>query len=384
MPKLNLTQSFVNKAKVEEGITSVDYYDERIPGLLMKVLPSGRKTYYIRYKNKRKVSAQRKLGNAVILTLSDARALARRKLAEIAMGEEPFSLIQSNPSPTLEKFAASDYIPYVKTYKKSWEIDISRIRNLLLPYFGAMRMSDIEKRDVVQLINDQLPSYKPGSINRVIILLRYMFNLAIKWEVEGVSRNPTAGIPLLKEDNHVERFLSSEEAKALLIAIKNSKNPMLQHIISMLILTGARKREVLDAKWEDFDMERNIWRIPTTKAGKARIVPLSDTASVLLIKLRQRKRCAYAFANPVTLKPYSSVYYSWHTARKKAGLSDVRVHDLRHSFASFLVNAGRSLYEVQTLLGHTQIKTTQRYAHLSTTSLRSASNEISLAVPELT
>ena len=382
MPKLNLTQSFVNKAKVGEGITSVDYYDERIPGLLMKVLPSGRKTYYIRYKDKRKVSAQRKLGNAVILTLSDARALARRKLAEIAMGEEPFSLIQSNPSPTLEKFAASDYIPYVKTYKKSWEMDISRIRNLL-PYFGAMRMSDIEKRDVVQLINDQLPSYKPGSINRVIILLRYMFNLAIKWEVEGVSRNPTAGIPLLKEDNHVERFLSSEEAKALLIAIKNSKNPMLQHIISMLILTGARKREVLDAKWEDFDMERNIWRIPTTKAGKARIVPLSDTASVLLIKLRQRKRCAYAFANPVTLKPYSSVYYSWHTARKKAGLSDVRVHDLRHSFASFLVNAGRSLYEVQTLLGHTQIKTTQRYAHLSTTSLRSASNEISLAVPEL-
>ena len=195
MPKLNLTQSFVNKAKVEEGITSVDYYDERIPGLLMKVLPSGRKTYYIRYKDKRKVSAQRKLGNAVILTLSDARALARRKLAEIAMGEEPFSLIQSNPSPTLEKFAASDYIPYVKTYKKSWGMDISRIRNHLLPYFGAMRMSDIEKRDVVQLINDQLPSYKPGSINRVIILLRYMFNLAIKWEVEGVSRNPTAGIP---------------------------------------------------------------------------------------------------------------------------------------------------------------------------------------------
>ena len=278
MPRLNLTQSFVNKATVEEGITSVDYYDERIPGLLMKVLPSGRKTYYIRYKDKRKVSAQRKLGNAVILTLSDARALARRKLAEIAMGADPFSLIQSNPSPTLEKFAASDYIPYVKTYKKSWEMDISRIRNHLLPYFGAMRMSDIEKRDVVQLINDQLPSYKPGSINRVIILLRYMFNLAIKWEVEGVSRNPTAGIPLLKEDNHVERFLSSEEAKALLIAIKNSKNPMLQHIISMLILTGARKREVLDAKWEDFDMERNIWRIPTTKAGKARIVPLSDTA----------------------------------------------------------------------------------------------------------
>ena len=383
MPKLDLTQAFVKKTKVPESLNSIDHYDERMPGLLLKVLPSGRKTYYIRYKNPKKVNCQRKIGNAEILSLSQARALARRKLAEVAMGEDPFKDAPLNLSPTLEAFAENDYIPYVKTYKKSWEMDISRIRNHLLPYFGTMRMKDIEKRDVVQLINDQLPDYKPGSINRVIILLRYMFNLAIKWEVEGVFRNPTAGIPLLKENNQVERFLSAEEAKALLIAIKASKNPMLQHIVSMLILTGARKREVLDAKWEDFDMERTSWRIPNTKAGKARIVPLSDTATALLTKLRKKKRSPYAFANPITLKPYKSIYYSWHTARKEAGLDDVRIHDLRHSFASFLVNAGRSLYEVQTLLGHTQIKTTQRYAHLSTTSLRAASNEVSLAVPEL-
>lgn len=383
MPKLDLTQAFVKKTKVPESLNSIDHYDERMPGLLLKVLPSGRKTYYIRYKNPKKVNCQRKIGNAEILSLSQARALARRKLAEVAMGEDPFKDAPLNLSPTLEAFAENDYIPYVKTYKKSWEMDISRIRNHLLPYFGTMCMKDIEKRDVVQLINDQLPTYKPGSINRVIILLRYMFNLAIKWEVEGVFRNPTAGIPLLKENNQVERFLSAEEAKALLIAIKASKNPMLQHIVSMLILTGARKREVLDAKWEDFDMERTSWRIPNTKAGKARIVPLSDTATALLTKLRKKKRSPYAFANPITLKPYKSIYYSWHTARKEAGLDDVRIHDLRHSFASFLVNAGRSLYEVQTLLGHTQIKTTQRYAHLSTTSLRAASNEVSLAVPEL-
>ena len=383
MPKLDLTQAFVKKTKVPESLNSIDHYDERMPGLLLKVLPSGRKTYYIRYKNPKKVNCQRKIGNAEILSLSQARALARRKLAEVAMGEDPFKDAPVNLSPTLEAFAKNDYIPYVKTYKKSWEMDISRIRNHLLPYFGTMCMKDIEKRNVVQLINDQLPTYKPGSINRVIILLRYMFNLAIKWEIEGVFRNPTAGIPLLKENNQVERFLSAEEAKALLIAIKASKNPMLQHIVSMLILTGARKREVLDAKWEDFDMERTSWRIPNTKAGKARIVPLSDAATALLTNLRKKKRSPYAFANPITLKPYKSIYYSWHTARKEAGLDDVRIHDLRHSFASFLVNAGRSLYEVQTLLGHTQIKTTQRYAHLSTTSLRAASNEVSLAVPEL-
>ena len=112
-------------------------------------------------------------------------------------------------------------------------------------------------------------------------------------------------------------------------------------------------------------------------------MPLSDTAAKLVERLQEKKSGDYVFANPNTRKPYNSFYYSWHSARKDAGLDDLRVHDLRHSFASFLVNAGRSLYEVQTLLGHSQIKTTQRYAHLSSDSLRKASNEVSVAVPEL-
>ncbi|MDP4783072.1 MAG: site-specific integrase [Gammaproteobacteria bacterium] len=286
-------------------------------------------------------------------------------------------------SPTLEAFAANDYIPYVKTYKKSWEMDESRLRNHILPHFGKRRMNDIERRDVVALINRLAENFKPGTINRVVILLRYLFNLAIKWEVDGVTSNPTSGIPLLKENNQNERFLSALEAKALLRAINYSRNKMLKHIVPMLILTGARKREVLDAKWEDFDLARQIWRIPTTKSGKARVVPLSDTAAKLVERLQEKKSGDYVFANPNTRKPYNSFYYSWHSARKDAGLDDLRVHDLRHSFASFLVNAGRSLYEVQTLLGHSQIKTTQRYAHLSSDSLRKASNEVSVAVPEL-
>lgn len=97
----------------------------------------------------------------------------------------------------------------------------------------------------------------------------------------------------------------------------------------------------------------------------------------------RRKRCEWVFANPKTLKPFTSFYYSWDTARSQAGLADVRVHDLRHSFASFLVNNGRSLYEVQRILGHTQIKTTQRYAHLDQESLLSAVNTVSAAAPNV-
>ena len=167
-----------------------------------------------------------------------------------------------------------------------------------------------------------------------------------------------------------------EESKDLL---KQSDNQMLQYIVPMLILTGARKREVLDARWEDFDFERLHWRIHTTKLGKPRFVPMSDGVVSLLGSI-QRLDCQWVFANPKTLKPYVSIFCSWNTARTKAGLADVRIHDLRHSYASFLVNAGRSLYEVQRLLGHTQIKTTQRYAHLSHDTLLDATNSVNTAL----
>ena len=165
---------------------------------------------------------------------------------------------------------------------------------------------------------------------------------------------------------------------------------MLQYIIPMLILTGARKREVLDAKWTEFDLERRQWRVSITKAGKPRYVPLSDGVVQLLSTLAHDSP-KWVFPNPKTGKPYVSIFCSWNTARKQAGLADVRIHDLRHSFASFLVNAGRSLYEVQKILGHTQIKTTQRYAHLSQDTLIDAANfvpsfmaPLKLIIPSLT
>ena len=112
-------------------------------------------------------------------------------------------------------------------------------------------------------------------------------------------------------------------------------------------------------------------------------MPLSTGALHLLASIPRREGCPWAFANPKTGKPYVSFYISWNTARNKAGLADVRIHDLRHSFASFLVNAGRSLYEVQKILGHTQVKTTQRYAHLSQGTLIDAADEVAKAVPLL-
>ena len=113
----------------------------------------------------------------------------------------------------------------------------------------------------------------------------------------------------------------------------------------------------------------------------ARHVPLSDGAITILSTVPRSPKCPWTFANPETGKPYVSIFCSWNTVRKQAGLANLRIHDLRHSFASFLVNSGRSLYEVQKILGHTQIKTTQRYAHLSQDSLISAANQASKCMP---
>jgi len=129
----------------------------------------------------------------------------------------------------------------------------------------------------------------------------------------------------------------------------------------------------LKAKHSDFNLEQNTWTIPITKNGKKRILPLTPQLLQLYNSI-PKDNAKYLFASPVTGKPYISIYSSWNSARKKAGLADVRMHDLRHSYASALVNNGRSLYEVQTLLGHSTSQMTQRYAHLSNEALMSAAS----------
>jgi integrase len=185
-----------------------------------------------------------------------------------------------------------------------------------------------------------------------------------------MTENPTLGYEKKKLSGFRERYLNAEETQRLIKQVKHSANTMLKYIVPMLLLTGARKREVLDARWEDIDFNRAFWRIPSTKSGSERHVPLSPAAIVLLEQIP--KCCDYIFANPSTLRPYDCIHYAWNTTRVKAELQDVRMHDLRHSFASFLVNEGCSLYEVQKILGHSSSAMTQRYSHLNQASLMRA------------
>lgn len=389
MAKIALTQQFVKSTSCPLGKKKLEYFDTSLKGFGLEIRQSGGKTYFTRFRNQRGNPRQFKLGDANVLTLSQARMQATKVLAKVAMGEDPSENKKlSIQIPTFAEFISERYLPYVESYKRSANSDDSYLRNQILPVLGKKYLDEITKKDIIDFHHGlKAKGYKPGTCNRSLVLVRYAFNLAIRWEIPGVTKNPTKDVPLFEDlAGKRDRFLTQEETHRLFEAVKASENPMLQFIVPMLILTGARKREVLDAKWEDFDMERRQWRIPVTKLGRPRYVPISSGVLNLLANVPHDEKIPYVFPNPETGKPYREIFKSWDTARKRAGLAEVRMHDLRHSFASFLVNAGRTLYECQRILGHTQIKTTQRYAHLSQDTLIDAADAVGIflgnALPE--
>lgn len=368
--KVPFTKSQIDKLSCSSEQGRVFWRDTLCRGLVVEVRATGGKTYYLSYRDNRGKQRLFKLANAADITPAQARTLCDRRRMQLAMGEDIAEQRRAQRScPRVREFFYEQYLPYAKSYKRSWDNDVTYYRTHIEPCIGSLHMDSVGKREVIALMRKAAERISASSSYRLFVLLRYLFNLALRWKTGGLTENPTDDYALPRIDNHRERYLSKEEAQRLLETINRSRNRVLKYIIPMLLLTGARKREVLDAKWSDFDIERRFWRIPFTKAGRERFVPLSDAALALLNKIPHLPNCPYVFANPNTLKPYVAIYYSWHSARTEAGLADVRIHDLRHSFASFLVNAGCSLYEVQKLLGHSSSKMTQRYSHLNQSSL---------------
>ena len=374
MPQQKLSDKHIQELSCTEGRSHVEVFDSELRGFYVDVLSSGRKSFRVRYRFEKKLRVVT-LGCTTLMTADEARHQATQIIRSAKAGTDPSKETQNQQGPTVQEFFVEKYLPYVKSYKRSWGTDESMIRNHLVTKLGTKRMSAISPPDVAVFVEAmKAANYAPGTCNRALVLLRYGFELALRWKVLGIESNPVKEVKNLKDDNKIERFLTQEQTVRLLAAVRQSESEMLQHIVLFLIYTGARKREVLDAKWQDVDWSQKSWRIPKTKSGKIRHVPLSSGAIELLQNLKLRVEANSLspvdltkpiFANPKTGEPYVSFFYSWNAARIRAGLPDLRVHDLRHSFASFLVTAGRSLYEVQELLGHADIRTTSRYAHLS-------------------
>jgi len=246
---------------------------------------------------------------------------------------------------------------YAKANKKSWRSDRSRLDAHLIPYFGSMKLEDITPLAVEKYRSARLRSVSKSSTNREMALLKVMFNLAIDWGF--VSENPLRRVKMFSEkDNLKERVLSEDEEARLLAAAA----PHLRMVITGLLATGARISELMALKWAAVDLERDTVLLTKTKSGRNRVIPINAQLRGVLDALRARSTNGRVFVGPKG-QPVGSVRTSFEGACRRAGLEGLRLHDLRHTFATRLVRRGVDIITVQSLLGHSSVTTTERYTH---------------------
>jgi integrase len=244
-----------------------------------------------------------------------------------------------------------------------------------------MRLSEIERHEIQQFITElREEGLAPATCDRYLQMIRYSLRCAVDWGY--LEKNPASKIPLFAVDNRVENYLSDDEMACLMKVLQDpNENRVVCSLILFLLSTGARLMEAQLAEWGHIDLENRVWRIPATnsKSKRTRSVPLSDISIQALKESHNDHK--YVFVSPRgNGKPYSNIHKSWYRIRNRAGLKHLRIHDLRHSFASILINKGQSIYTIKNLLGHSTIIMTERYSHLSSKSLQNGSDAAGAAI----
>jgi integrase len=312
-----------------------------------------------------------------------AREEAKKLRREIDGGHDPLAeRIAEREAPTVNELIERYRADHASRKRQRSRIeDESLMRQWINPELGSLKVIEIRRSDVERLHRKITASGTPIRANRTITLLSRMLTLAMRWEMR--DDNPASGI----ERNHEEarqRFLSGEELRRLIEAIAVHPNQAAANAVRLLLLTGARRSEVLGATWDQFDLETGVWTKPSahTKQKRVHRVPLSGPARQLLTEMKaaaeQRKPSPYLFPGRGVDGPMVEIKIAWSALRKAAGLNDMRLHDLRHTYASVLASAGLSLPVIGALLGHTQPGTTARYAHLFDDPLRRATEHVGL------
>jgi len=378
MPIVKLDANFIkHHLQCPAGQRKVEYCSSEIPGFMVTVsnVSPGKGTYMLRYKSSGQTKYI-KIGRSYDISFADAKKKTLVLKSEIALGSDPSQEKKDKEAvPTFTEFMEDMYFPHIRSRKRTAAKDEEYYRLRLQAAFGNKRLNQISRRDI-QLFHSSLheQGLAPATCNHYLKLLKRAFNLAIQWEVMD-GKNPAVGIQQYRELNLVENYMDDEQLKRLLTVLKSDSNKSVTSIILWLLSTGARLNEALTAKHQFIDVEHRVWRIPAinSKSGKVRAVPLNDTALEVLSMQDTKNEFEHVFINRQTRKPYTTIQKVWNRLRKAADLEHVRIHDLRHQYASMLVNSGRTLYEVQQILGHSTSKVTQRYSHLSTATLQSAS-----------
>jgi len=386
MPVIKLTQNFIsNNLHCPEGKNRIEMCCSEQPGLYVEVRATsqGQGTFYWRYKDITGKTCHQKIGRTSDISLADARKQAKTLKAEIELGADPRGDAKSKRAiPTLSDFFDDTYLPYAKVHKRSWKRDVqlfSRIRAA----FGHLRLDQVQKQKVAVFHAGLMETedLSAASADHHPKLLRRMFSMAIEYDL--IEKNPLSKFALFNHDNKLEHYLDDEQLGRLMEVLRTDANRPVCNIAILLLGTGCRLNEILSAKKSDISIENRTLKIAAinAKGKRVRSVPLNDASLDIIQKqMDDTKGYDYLFINHRTKLPYTTVMKVWTRLREQAGLPHLRLHDLRHSFASFLVNSGRTLYEVQQILGHSQSIVTERYSHLSTKTLQSAANCASVMI----
>lgn len=378
MPRCLLSQQFCTHLEQQQPLRTIQYIDEDLPCLLLEHRKNGRGTWYFRYTDPTKKVRYCRIGAMHQLSAAQARALAYSLSSSVAVGQDPkVDIVLPHHMPTLCFFIEKRYMPYIKKQKRSWHIDEAIAKNHIIPLLGEYLLSKIQVSHIAHWQQHMLAQgISPSTFNRRLAVLKTMFSYAVQWKFLPEGHSPCIGASPLKLVSLRERFLTQEEARRVLHIIDTMPDNQNALALKLLLFTGARKSEITNARWEHVHIAQRRLTVPLSKSGKARHISLSDTAVAIIEQLPRYENCPWLFPASDKQRPFQGFFYIWKKVRKLAGLEDVRIHDLRHSFASFLVNNGFSLYTVQTLLGHSDPKVTMRYAHLAQPSLVAAVNTL--------
>ena len=383
MPILKLTQEFINTIKCPEGQKRIEYCDAELPGLLVILTSTSvGGSYTLRYKNSASKTSYIKIGRTKEITLSDARKKAKLLKLQISDGADPSNEKRVQKAIlTLSEFYAGHYRPYAVAHKRSAGSDHQLYTCRLEGRFGHLRLNQITKTMIIGFHNELRESGLAGATcDHYIKFLKHAFRLAIDWDM--LKDNPASGVKLFNLDNKVEHYLDAAELEKLMTVLQTGANRPVCMIAMFLLSTGARMNEVLSAEWSQINRETRTWKIPAlnSKSKKVWSVPLNDSALAIINQLETKGEFDYLFVNRITGLPYTNIHKAWGKIRVQAGLPHLRIHDLRHQYASFLVNNGRTLYEVQKILGHSTSRVTERYSHLGSATLQAAANSASVMI----
>ncbi|MCC7166685.1 MAG: tyrosine-type recombinase/integrase [Rhodospirillales bacterium] len=380
MPRL--TKRFLDATKPQE--TDYFLWDEEIPGFGLRVFATGKKSYLIQYRKDgrtRRVS----FGRYATLTPEEARRKARELLVSIAGGENPAEDIKRQRfAPTVNGLCERFLTEHVANRCKPVTGQEYRraIKQFIEPAFGTHKVAAITRADISRL-HHHLRNI-PYQANRALAILSKMFNLAELWGLRPDGSNPCRHVKKYKETTR-ERFLSPEEVVRLGQALdqaehERTETPSAIAAIRLLLLTGCRLGDILTLKWSY--IKGNQIFLPDSKTGAKRVY-LGPPALEVLAGIERAPDNDYVIAGKVAGQHLSDLHHPWHRIRKTAGLEDVRIHDLRHSFASGAVALGESLPMIGKLLGHTQVQTTARYAHLADDPAQAAAARVSGSIAAL-